>query len=68
MANVSNEIVRTQIAHVRKTVGEKHLTYSTKHFIKGLEKDMARGWQVTQQELYQLMEQMKSDLAFKGKK
>ncbi len=65
MANVPASVVKTQIAHVKKTVGAKHLTYATKLLIQGLEKDMKRGWEITQQELYSLMECMKRDLQFK---
>lgn len=62
---VSEDIVRSQIAHVQDSVGIEHLSWATKKYIEGLEKDLERGTGVTQQELVRLMSCMNSDLRFK---
>lgn len=65
---VDPNIVKTQIAFVRKTVGKKHLSWATSRFIEGLEKDLSSGRGVTRRELVMLMNCMKKDLAFKNRK
>lgn len=64
---VDPKLVKTQIAFVRKQVGKSHLSWSTKQYIEGLEKDLKSGRGVSQGELVKLMDCMKSDLRFKHK-
>lgn len=65
---VDPNLVKSQIAFVRKEVGKKHLSWNTSKFIEGLEKDLSAGRGVSQGELVKLMDCMKHDLSFKSRK